>query len=340
MEFNIKYHYLLELEGAIRHFGPPKLFDSSVAESANKVVAPSQYAHQPSSSIADVAQTLAKTAALTFVTGGGLWRHGGRVPAQPARHVHPVPPTHVYKASDPPQLHQTSMEALREYFIHLDYYNRRVARVPVTANHDKIEGAGMGLQSWRSKLSELIRRACPPISSGRNSRCCTGTPVTGHDVHAFQDFSDRMRVLQMEIGFQVVSDQELASLFSSALIPSCADSSARIDAPAEQPGEFDYQVFERIGREEWDVIAQRRAAITTQVAALQQQRSNTDRRPSQRPRQCDQPPPQPQPWGTPVELHSVKRSNTSTSGRRLTGLSAFRLAPSPQPRPLSFEPRA
>ncbi|SCZ89744.1 BZ3500_MvSof-1268-A1-R1_Chr1-3g01551 [Microbotryum saponariae] len=36
--------------------------------------------------------------------------------------------------------------------------------------------------------------------------------VTGHDVHAFQDFSDRMRVLQMEIGFQVVSDQELAKL--------------------------------------------------------------------------------------------------------------------------------
>ncbi|SGY55503.1 BQ5605_C006g04036 [Microbotryum silenes-dioicae] len=43
------------------------------------------------------------------------------------------------------------------------------------------------------------------------------------------------------------------------------------DAPADQPGKFDYQVFERIGREEWGVIAQRRAAIATQVAALQQQ---------------------------------------------------------------------
>ncbi|SCZ99303.1 BZ3500_MvSof-1268-A1-R1_Chr7-2g09476 [Microbotryum saponariae] len=40
----------------------------------------------------------------------------------------PVPPTHVYKASDPPQLHQTSMEALREYFMRLEYYNRRVAQ--------------------------------------------------------------------------------------------------------------------------------------------------------------------------------------------------------------------
>ncbi|SCZ94940.1 BZ3500_MvSof-1268-A1-R1_Chr11-3g03494 [Microbotryum saponariae] len=79
MEFNIKYHYLLELEGAIRHFGPPKLFDSSVAESANKVVHQVNMRTNHQAPSRDVAQTLAKTAALTFVTGGGLWRHGGRV---------------------------------------------------------------------------------------------------------------------------------------------------------------------------------------------------------------------------------------------------------------------
>ncbi|SCZ94939.1 BZ3500_MvSof-1268-A1-R1_Chr11-3g03493 [Microbotryum saponariae] len=239
----------------------------------------------------------------------------------------PVPPTHVYKASDPPQLHQTSMEALREYFIHLDYYNRRVARVPVTANHDKIEGAGMGLQvlalkNWFSQglskhlakpyaqfKSELIRRAVPANFVWTQLEVLHRQhQVTGHDVHAFQDFSDRMRVLQMEIGFQVVSDQELAKLVLLGTDPELcrllrthvvsllagwsdlslkrlaldapapavvSETDVYSDAPAEQPGEFDYQVFERIGREEWDVIAQRRAAITTQVAALQQQRSNT-----------------------------------------------------------------
>ncbi|SCZ91566.1 BZ3500_MvSof-1268-A1-R1_Chr1-2g01493 [Microbotryum saponariae] len=143
----------------------------------------------------------------------------------------PVPPTHVYKASDPPQLHQTSMEALQEYFMRLDYYNRCVARVPVTSDHDKIEGAGMGLQvlalkTWVSQglskhlakpytqfKSELIRRAVPANFVWTQLEVLhQQRQVTGHDVHAFQDFSNRMRVLQMEIGFQVVSDQELAKL--------------------------------------------------------------------------------------------------------------------------------
>ncbi|SDA00321.1 BZ3500_MvSof-1268-A1-R1_Chr9g10574 [Microbotryum saponariae] len=209
----------------------------------------------------------------------------------------PVPPTHVYKASDPPQLHQTSMEALREYFMRLDYYNRRVARVPVTSDHDKIEGAGMGLQvlalkTWFSQglskhlakpyaqfKSELIRRAVPADFVWTQLEVLhRQRQVTGHDVHAFQDFSDRMRVLQMEIGFQVVSDQELAKLVLLGTDPElCRLLRTHVvsDAPAEQPGEFDYQVFERIGREEWGVIAQRRAAIATQVAALLQQRPNT-----------------------------------------------------------------
>ncbi|SCZ89735.1 BZ3501_MvSof-1269-A2-R1_Chr9g10322 [Microbotryum saponariae] len=184
----------------------------------------------------------------------------------------PVPPTHVYKASDPPQLHQTSMEALREYFMRLDYYNRRVARVPVTSDHDKIEGAGMGLQvlalkTWFSQglskhlakpyaqfKSELIRRAVPADFVWTQLEVLhRQRQVTGHDVHAFQDFSDRMRVLQMEIGFQVVSDQELAKLVLLGTDPElCRLLRTHVvsDAPAEQPGEFDYQVFERIGRED------------------------------------------------------------------------------------------
>ncbi|SCV67547.1 BQ2448_5158 [Microbotryum intermedium] len=42
------------------------------------------------------------------------------------------------------------------------------------------------------------------------------------------------------------------------------------NAPTEQPLEFNYQVFERIGREEWSMIAQRHQAIALQVNALQQ----------------------------------------------------------------------
>ncbi|SCZ91000.1 BZ3500_MvSof-1268-A1-R1_Chr1-3g02463 [Microbotryum saponariae] len=197
----------------------------------------------------------------------------------------------------------------------LDYYNRRVARVPVTSDHDKIEGAGMGLQvlalkTWFSQglskhlakpyaqfKSELIRRAVPADFVWTQLEVLhRQRQVTGHDVHAFQDFSDRMRVLQMEIGFQVVSDQELAKLVLLGTDPELcrllrthvvsslagwsdlslerlaldapapavvSETDVYSDAPAEQPGEFDYQVFERIGREEWGVIAQRRAAIQT-----------------------------------------------------------------------------
>ncbi|SGY54501.1 BQ5605_C006g03883 [Microbotryum silenes-dioicae] len=113
-----------------------------------------------------------------------------------------------------------------------------------------------------------------------------------------------MRSLQMEIGFQVVSDQEVAKLvllgndpelcrilrthmvsslagwsdlsleklaLDAPVVPTSPEAAEVFsDAHTDQPLEFDYQVFERIGREEWSVIAQRRQAIATQVSALQQ----------------------------------------------------------------------
>ncbi|SCV69335.1 BQ2448_2355 [Microbotryum intermedium] len=44
----------------------------------------------------------------------------------------PTAPSPAYKPNDPPQLHSTSMEALCEYFMRLDFYNRRIARVPIS----------------------------------------------------------------------------------------------------------------------------------------------------------------------------------------------------------------
>ncbi|SGY38977.1 BQ5605_C003g02116 [Microbotryum silenes-dioicae] len=126
----------------------------------------------------------------------------------------------------------------------------------------------------------------------------------GHDIDVFQEFSDQMRSLQMEIGFQAVSDQEVAKLvllgtdpelcrilgthmvsslagwsdlsleklaLDAPVVPTSPEAAEVFsDAHTDQPLEFDYQVFERIGCEEWSVIAQRRQAIATQVSALQQ----------------------------------------------------------------------
>ncbi|SGZ32127.1 BQ5605_C043g12085 [Microbotryum silenes-dioicae] len=237
----------------------------------------------------------------------------------------PTAPSHspTYKPNDPPQLHSTSMEALREYFMRLDFYNRRIARTPITSNYDKIEGAGMGLQVFALKTwftqglskhlakpyaqfkSELIRRAVPAdFVWTQLAELHRLHQAPGHDIDAFQEFSDQMRSLQMEIGFQVVSDQEVAKLvllgtdpelcrilrthmvsslagwsdlsleklaLDAPVVPTSPEAAEVFsDAHTDQPLEFDYQVFERIGREEWSVIAQRRQAIATQVSALQQ----------------------------------------------------------------------
>ncbi|SGY96140.1 BQ5605_C036g11545 [Microbotryum silenes-dioicae] len=237
----------------------------------------------------------------------------------------PTAPSHspMYKPNDPPQLHSTSMEALREYFMRLDFYNRRIARTPITSNYDKIEGASMGLQVFALKTwftqglskhlakpyaqfkSELIRRAVPvDFVWTQLAKLHHLRQAPGHNINAFQEFSDQMRSLQMEIGFQVVSDQEVAKLvllgtdpelcrilrthmvsslagwsdlsleklaLDAPVVPTSPEAAEVFsDAHTDQPLEFDYQVFERIGREEWSVIAQRRQAIATQVSALQQ----------------------------------------------------------------------
>ncbi|SCV73804.1 BQ2448_6238 [Microbotryum intermedium] len=236
----------------------------------------------------------------------------------------PTAPSPTYKPNNPPQLHSTSMEALCEYFMHLDFYNRCIARVPITSDYNKIEGAGMGLQVFALKtwftqgLSrhlakpygqfklELIRRAVPADfvwTQLEALHCLHQAP--SHAINTFPDFSDQMHVLQMEIGFQVVSDQEIAKLVLLGTDPKLCqilcthvvlvlagwsdlslerlalnvptpsttnheNTGVSSDAPTEQPLEFDYQVFKRIGREEWSMIAQHRQAIALQVNALQQ----------------------------------------------------------------------
>ncbi|SGY12333.1 BQ5605_C072g12891 [Microbotryum silenes-dioicae] len=218
----------------------------------------------------------------------------------------PTAPSHspTYKPNDPPQLHSTSMEALREYFMRLDFYNRRIARTPITSDYNKIEGAGMGLQVFALKTwfaqglskhlakpytqfkSELIRRAVPAdFVWTQLAKLHRLRQAPGHDIDAFQEFSDQMRSLQMEIGFQVVSDQEVAKLvllgtdpelcrilrthmvsslagwsdlpleklaLDTPVVPTSPEAAEVFsDAHTDQPLEFDYQVFERIGREEW-----------------------------------------------------------------------------------------
>ncbi|SCV73203.1 BQ2448_7128 [Microbotryum intermedium] len=236
----------------------------------------------------------------------------------------PTAPSPAYKPNDPPQLHSTSMEALREYFMRLDFYNRHIARVPITSDYDKIEGAGMGLQvivlkTWftqglsrhlakpyRQFKSELIHRAVPANFVWTQLEALHRLrQAPGHAINTFQDFSDQMCVLQMEIGFQVVSDQEITKLVLLGTNPELCqilrmhvvsalagwsdlslerlalnvptpsmtnheNAEVSSDAPTEQPLEFDYQVFKRIGHEEWSVIAQHRQAIALQVNALQQ----------------------------------------------------------------------
>ncbi|SCV70640.1 BQ2448_3402 [Microbotryum intermedium] len=208
--------------------------------------------------------------------------------------------------------------------MHLDFYNRCITCVPITSDYNKIEGAGMGLQVLALKTwftQGLSRHLAKPSGQFKSKLICHAVPAhfvwtqlevlhclrqaPGHAINAFQDFSDQMRVLQMEIGFQVVSDQEIAKLvllgtdpelcrilrmhvvsalagWSDLLLERLAlnvptpsttnheNAGVSSDAPTEQPLEFDYQVFERIGRKEWSMIAQRRQAIALQVNVLQQ----------------------------------------------------------------------
>ncbi|SCV69319.1 BQ2448_2346 [Microbotryum intermedium] len=206
----------------------------------------------------------------------------------------------------------------------LDFYNHCIACVPITSDYDKIEGASMGLQVLALKTwftQGLSRHLAKPYVQFKLELICCAVPADfiwtqlkalhrlrqapGHAINTFQDFSDQMRLLQMEIGFQVVSDQEIAKLvllgtdpklcqilcthvisalagWSDLLLERLAlnvpapsmtnheNTGVSSDAPTEQPLEFNYQVFERIGRKEWSMIAQHRQAIALQVNALQQ----------------------------------------------------------------------
>ncbi|SGY54914.1 BQ5605_C006g03930 [Microbotryum silenes-dioicae] len=94
----------------------------------------------------------------------------------------PTAPSHspAYKPNDPPQLHSTLMEALHEYFMRLDFYNRRIARTPITSDYDKIEGAGMGLQVFALKTwftQGLSKHLAKPYAQFKLELICRAVPA-------------------------------------------------------------------------------------------------------------------------------------------------------------------
>ncbi|SGZ20361.1 BQ5605_C021g09268 [Microbotryum silenes-dioicae] len=69
----VKYHYLLHLEEAIWRFGLPRMFDSSVAESANKTVRDYCMHSNRHSPIRDIACQDSQAHHLVFIAAGGRW---------------------------------------------------------------------------------------------------------------------------------------------------------------------------------------------------------------------------------------------------------------------------
>ncbi|SGZ05056.1 BQ5605_C032g11106 [Microbotryum silenes-dioicae] len=80
-----KYHALANLVHAIRMFGPPRLFDASLAESANKVIRQHSMRTNHFDVSQDIARKLGDTERVGFITRGGTWKKdGNRVSMGPA----------------------------------------------------------------------------------------------------------------------------------------------------------------------------------------------------------------------------------------------------------------
>ncbi|SCZ87911.1 BZ3500_MvSof-1268-A1-R1_Chr2-3g05379 [Microbotryum saponariae] len=69
----VKCHYLLHVEEAIRRFGLPRMFDSSVAESANKTVRDYCMHSNRHSPTRDIACQDSQAHRLVFIAAGGRW---------------------------------------------------------------------------------------------------------------------------------------------------------------------------------------------------------------------------------------------------------------------------
>ncbi|SCZ90698.1 BZ3500_MvSof-1268-A1-R1_Chr1-3g02161 [Microbotryum saponariae] len=80
-----KYHALASLVHAIRMFGPPRLFDASLAESANKVIRQHSMRTNHLDVSQDIARKLGDTERVGFIARGGTWKKdGNRVSIGPA----------------------------------------------------------------------------------------------------------------------------------------------------------------------------------------------------------------------------------------------------------------